>query len=158
MSETKESLSSFVEKIDLSSEYDKILSRNVLVAPTEKQYELLLKRLKQQLGEGRGEVILEVFNFILQSVSCRDQFFSVNLINKRDYKIVFFKIGGSPDGSDNGLLEDEVEAAIATLQSLANTLECSCVKLRERKEMRGVVLQYLIRRMLDQSGKCEHFL
>lgn len=66
--------------------------------------------------------------------------------------VLFFKIGGSPDGSDNGLLEDEVEAAIATLQSLANTLECSCVKLRERKEMRGVVLQYLIRRMLDQSG------
>lgn len=60
MSETKESLSSFVEKIDVGSEYDKILSRNVLVAPSEKQYELLLKRLKQQLGEGRGEVILEV--------------------------------------------------------------------------------------------------
>lgn len=66
MSETKESLSSFVDKIDLSSEYDKILSRNVLVAPSEKQYELLLKRLKQQLGEGRGEVILEVsFSTIL---------------------------------------------------------------------------------------------
>lgn len=123
MSETKESLSSFVEKIDVGSEYDKILSRNVLVAPSEKQYELLLKRLKQQLGEGRGEVILE--------------------------------IGGSPDGSENGLLEDELEAAIATLQSLANTLECSCVKLRERKEMRGMVLQYLIRRMLDQTDFLE---
>lgn len=63
------------------------------------------------------------------------------------------QIGASADGSDSGLLEDEVEAAVATLQSLANTLECSCVKLRERKEARGVVVQYLIRRVLDQTGK-----
>lgn len=58
----RESLSSFVEKTNPPKcvEYDKILGRNVLVAPTEEQYDLLLKRLKQQLGEGRGEVILEV--------------------------------------------------------------------------------------------------
>lgn len=57
----RESLSSFVEKSTTKcSEYDKILGRNVLVAPTEEQYDLLLRRLKQQLGEGRGEVILEV--------------------------------------------------------------------------------------------------
>lgn len=43
-----------------SSEFNKILGRTVLVSPTEEQFELLLKRLKQQLGEGRGEVILEV--------------------------------------------------------------------------------------------------
>ncbi|KAF7284254.1 hypothetical protein GWI33_022251 [Rhynchophorus ferrugineus] len=120
----RESLSSFVEKnATKCSEYDKILGRNVLVAPTEEQYDLLLKRLKQQLGEGRGEVILE--------------------------------IGASEDGSENGLLEDELEAAVATLQSLAETLECSCVKLRERKEMRGIVVQYLIRKVLDQSDFLE---
>lgn len=60
MSETKESLSSFVDKIEPSSAYDRILGKNVLVAPSEEQYDLLLKRLKQQVGEGRGEVILEV--------------------------------------------------------------------------------------------------
>ncbi|CAH1115095.1 unnamed protein product [Psylliodes chrysocephalus] len=123
MSDNKESLSSFVEKQERQSDYDKILGRKVLVAPTEEQYELLLTRLRQQLGEGRGEVILE--------------------------------IGGSDDGSENGLLEDELDAAVATLQSLANTLECSCVKLRERKETRGVVVQYLIRRVLDQSDFLE---
>lgn len=64
-----------------------------------------------------------------------------------------FQIGASEDGSENGLLEDELEAAVATLQSLADSLECSCVRLRERKEIRGVVVQYLIRRVLDQSGK-----
>ncbi|CAG9830081.1 unnamed protein product [Diabrotica balteata] len=123
MSENRESLSSFVEKQERPPEYDKILGRKVLVAPSEEQYDLLLKRLKQQLGEGRGEVILE--------------------------------IGGSDDGSENGLLDDELEAAVATLQSLANTLECSCVRLRERKETRGIVVQYLIRRVLDQSDFLE---
>lgn len=68
MTEAKESLSSFVDKIDPSSAYDRILGKNVLVAPSEEQYELLLRRLKQQVGEGRGEVILEVklwIHFIL---------------------------------------------------------------------------------------------
>lgn len=62
-------------------------------------------------------------------------------------------MGLSEDGSDNGLLNDELEAAVATLQSLANTLNCSCVKLRERKDVRGTIAQYLIRRVLDQSGE-----
>lgn len=60
MSEIRESLSSFVDKIEPSSAYDRILGKNVLVAPSEEQYEMLLQRLKQQVGEGRGEVILEV--------------------------------------------------------------------------------------------------
>ena len=64
-----------------------------------------------------------------------------------------FQIGGSHDGKEFGLKDDELEAAVATLQSLATTLDCSCVKLRERKECGGIVVQYLIRRVLDESGK-----
>lgn len=61
MSDNKESLSAFAEKSQKSlSEFNQILGRTILVSPNEEQYELLLKRLKQQLGEGRGEVILEV--------------------------------------------------------------------------------------------------
>lgn len=61
MNECKESLSTFAEKSQkLISEFNKILGRTILVSPNEEQYDLLLKRLKQQLGEGRGEVILEV--------------------------------------------------------------------------------------------------
>lgn len=44
---------------------------------------------------------------------------------------------------------------MATLQSLAATLECSCVKLRERQEASGFIAQYLIRRLLDQSDFLE---
>lgn len=62
MSESKESLSSFADSIQhkTNSEFDKILGKAVLIAPSEEQFDLLLKRLKQQLGEGRGEVIFEV--------------------------------------------------------------------------------------------------
>lgn len=63
------------------------------------------------------------------------------------------QIGASEDGSESGLLNDELEAAVATLHSLADNLGCSCVRLRERKELRGVVVQYLIRRVLDQAGE-----
>lgn len=62
--EAKESLSSFadnaVRKRDLCTEFGRTLGKAALIEPSEEQYELLLSRLKQQLGEGRGEVILEV--------------------------------------------------------------------------------------------------
>lgn len=69
MSESKESLSSFADSIQhkTSSEFDKILGKAVLIAPSEEQFDLLLKRLKQQLGEGRGEVILDVSNFCIKN-------------------------------------------------------------------------------------------
>ncbi|XP_017769562.1 PREDICTED: GTP-binding protein 1 isoform X2 [Nicrophorus vespilloides] len=123
--DNKEALSTFADKSQKGSayEFDQILGRSILISPSEEQYELLLRRIKQQLGEGRGEVILE--------------------------------IGGAEDGDDSGLKEDELEAAVATLQSLSATLECSCVKLRERKEGRGVLVQYLIRRVLGESDFLE---
>lgn len=66
MSEAKESLSSFADNLQTkgNSEIEKILGKSILVAPSEQQYDLLLKRLKQQLGEGRGEVILKVKYFL----------------------------------------------------------------------------------------------
>lgn len=56
----KESLSSFVDKPLKTPGFDTVLGRNILISPTEEQFEQLLQRLRQQLGEGRGEVILEV--------------------------------------------------------------------------------------------------
>lgn len=62
MAETKESLSAFADSIQKKSctEFGRILGKSALVEPSEEQFDLLLQRLKQQLGEGRGEVILEV--------------------------------------------------------------------------------------------------
>lgn len=56
------------EKIDVEecktdkpqNEYSSIRGKLVYVSPTEEQYELLSKRLKELLSEGRGETIIEV--------------------------------------------------------------------------------------------------
>ncbi|XP_045474523.1 GTP-binding protein 1 [Harmonia axyridis] len=122
--EQRESLSTFLDKSPKHhADFDKILRRDVIISPTEEQFDLLLRKIKQQLGEGRGEIIVE--------------------------------IGGSDEYSDSGLLTDELDAATATLQSLATTLECSLIKLRERKEPRGIVVQYLIRKILEPTDFLE---
>lgn len=53
------------------------------------------------------------------------------------------------DGSEDGLKDDEYEASVATLQSLAATLEADCVLLRQTKVDQGLIGQYLVRRRLD---------
>lgn len=59
--EPRESLCSFLDKSPKHhADFDKILRRDVVISPTEEQFELLLKKIKQQLGEGRGEIIVEV--------------------------------------------------------------------------------------------------
>lgn len=43
-----------------TSDFNKIFGKSILVSPNEEQFDLLQKRLRQQLDEGRGEVIIEV--------------------------------------------------------------------------------------------------
>lgn len=57
------------------------------------------------------------------------------------------------DGGYGGLSNDEYEAAVATLHTLAATLDASCVLLRQRKGESGLIGQYLFRRRLDHTGK-----
>lgn len=59
------------------------------------------------------------------------------------------------DGSDNGLDAEEYAASLATLQSLATTLDADCVELRQRKSEKGMTGQYLVRRRVDQSDFME---
>ncbi|XP_076661318.1 GTP-binding protein 1 isoform X2 [Halictus rubicundus] len=100
-----------------SVDYSNIRGKNVLVSPSEDQYELLLRRLKERIQDGGTETI--------------------------------FDIGIGEDGSEDGLKEGEYEASVATLQSLAATLEADCVLLRQSKVDQGLVGQYLVRRRLD---------
>lgn len=104
-------------------DYSSIRGKNVLVSPSEDQYELLLKRLKERIHDGGSETI--------------------------------FDIGIAEDGSEDGLKEDEYEASVATLQSLAATLEADCVLLRQSKVDHGLTGQYLVRRRLDQQDFLE---
>ncbi|EZA53856.1 GTP-binding protein [Ooceraea biroi] len=104
-------------------DYSSIREKNVLVSPSEDQYDLLLRRLKERIQDGGSETI--------------------------------FDIGIAEDGSEDGLKEDEYEASVATLQSLAATLEADCVLLRQSKVDHGLTGQYLVRRRLDRQDFLE---
>lgn len=61
----------------------------------------------------------------------------------------------SADDSVCGLPEEEYEASVATLKSLADTLEADCVLLRERKSKTGTQGQFLVRRKADSQDFME---
>ncbi|KAJ8681187.1 hypothetical protein QAD02_016974 [Eretmocerus hayati] len=104
-------------------DYSSIRGKDVLVSPSEDQYELLLKKLTDRIQDGGSETI--------------------------------FDIGVGEDGSEDGLKEDEYAASVATLQSLAATLEADCVLLRQTKADHGLTGQYLVRKRLDQQDFLE---
>lgn len=51
--------------------------------------------------------------------------------------------------------EEEYQAAVATLQSLATTIDADMVLLRQRKVEKGITGQYLIRKRVDTSDFME---
>ncbi|XP_076762305.1 GTP-binding protein 1 [Xylocopa sonorina] len=106
-----------------NTDYSSIRGKSILVSPSEDQYELLLRRLKERIQDGGSETI--------------------------------FDIGIGEDGSEDGLKEDEYEASVATLQSLAATLEADCVLLRQSKVDQGLIGQYLVRLRLDRQDFLE---
>lgn len=67
-----------------------------------------------------------------------------------------YEIGIGEDASDAGLEPDEYAASLATLQSLAATLNADCVELRLRRGEKGkTVGQYLIRQKVEESDFME---
>uniref|UniRef100_A0A1B0EVS3 Uncharacterized protein n=2 Tax=Phlebotomus papatasi TaxID=29031 RepID=A0A1B0EVS3_PHLPP len=67
-----------------------------------------------------------------------------------------YEIGMGDDGGDCGLDPDEFAASLATLQSLATTLDADCVELRQRKADKGLTTgQYLVRKRVDTSDFME---
>lgn len=67
---------------------------------------------------------------------------------------VIYEIGAGGQG-DAGLSPEEMAASVATLQSMATTLECDCVQLRERKTSDGLVAEYLVRRRAKENDFVE---
>jgi hypothetical protein len=58
-------------------------------------------------------------------------------------------------GEESELIEEDYRASVATLESIATTLEADCVVLRERTCECGIVGQYLIRHRADQEDFVE---
>lgn len=66
-----------------------------------------------------------------------------------------FEIGIGEDGTESGLKQDEMEASVATLQSMATTLPADCVLLRQKKTDLGLVSEYLVRKKADEKDFLE---
>ncbi|XP_061081743.1 GTP-binding protein 1-like isoform X2 [Conger conger] len=66
-----------------------------------------------------------------------------------------YVLGVGSDGGDYGLDERDMEASVATVQSLSEQIDADLVLLRERSEAAGLVRDYLIRRRLDEADFLE---
>ncbi len=59
------------------------------------------------------------------------------------------------DGGDYGLDEQDIEASVATVQSLCEQVVADLILLRERTETAGHVRDYLIRRRVGEADFLE---
>lgn len=64
-----------------------------------------------------------------------------------------YDVGIGDDGT--GLTNDEFEASVATLHSLAATQDADCVLLREKNEGATFTAQYLVRKRLESQDFLE---
>ncbi|XP_062840932.1 GTP-binding protein 1 isoform X1 [Trichomycterus rosablanca] len=66
-----------------------------------------------------------------------------------------YVVGVGSDGGDYGLTESDMEASVATVQSLCEQIEADLILLRERTEAGGQVRDYLIRRRVGEADFLE---
>ncbi|XP_061626685.1 GTP binding protein 1, like isoform X1 [Phyllopteryx taeniolatus] len=66
-----------------------------------------------------------------------------------------FVVGMGSDGSDYGLSDRDMEASVATVQSLCEQVEADLIPLRERTEVGGKICDYLIRRRVGEQDFLE---
>ncbi|XP_047433371.1 GTP-binding protein 1-like [Mugil cephalus] len=66
-----------------------------------------------------------------------------------------FVVGMGSDGGDYGLDEKDMEASVATVQSLCEQIEADLILLRERTDNGGKILDYLIRRRVGEQDFLE---
>lgn len=62
---------------------------------------------------------------------------------------------GTGEGGAPGLSEEDMQASVATLTSIAQPQNLEMVKLRERKEAGGIVVEYLLRKTLEPEDFME---
>lgn len=83
------------------------------------------------------------------------------LVKKIQYLIemgngeTILEVGAGEEGLESGLPDEDYKASVATLHSIATTLEADCVLLRERTTECGIAGQYLIRHRADQEDFVE---
>lgn len=60
-----------------------------------------------------------------------------------------------PDGDKLGLKDEDYVASVATLKSIAESLDLECVLLRERTAEEGKVAEFLLRKRLNSEDFME---
>ncbi len=109
-------------------DYSSISSAAALVSPSSEEFDLITARIRTLVEEGRGEAIYEV---------------GVPLAGSD-------VAGENADGMPvEGLAEEEYEASVATLESIAATLNARCVMLRDKfadEAKTRRTAQFLVRR------------
>lgn len=104
---------------------------------------MLLRRLRERIQDGGSETIFDI--------GIGEGSYVIFIFIFTEIFVIYLVL----DGSEDGLKEDEYEASVATLQSLAATLEADCVLLRQSKVDQGLIGQYLVRRRLDRQDFLE---
>ncbi|KAM4594244.1 LOW QUALITY PROTEIN: GTP-binding protein 1-like [Fundulus diaphanus] len=66
-----------------------------------------------------------------------------------------YVVGMGSDGGDYGLDEKDMEASVATVQSMCEQIEADLILLRERTESGGKIRDYLIRRRVGEQDFLE---
>ncbi|XP_077381061.1 GTP-binding protein 1-like [Festucalex cinctus] len=66
-----------------------------------------------------------------------------------------FVVGMGSDGGDYGLSDRDMEASVATVQSLCEQVEADLIPLRERTEVGGKIRDFLIRRRVGEQDFLE---
>lgn len=61
----------------------------------------------------------------------------------------------TPDGTEYGLSEADMEASYATLKSMAEQIEADVILLREHQEAGGKVRDYLVRKRVGDNDFLE---
>ena len=128
------------------AQFSIISHSRALVSPNEKEYDLISRKVDQLMQEGRGECIFEVG---LGSDPPASDDTNTELPPPEDAE------------SASGLNEADYNASVATLRSIAMSLDSDCVLLRERVLSSGSgssisseakrTGQYLIRKKADMK-------
>lgn len=97
-----------------NAQFSIISGSRALVSPNEKEYDLIVKKVTQLMEEGRGECIFEVG------------------LGSEPPSIDDNSNGAEDTEQASGLNASDYDASVATLESIALSLESDCVLLRER--------------------------
>lgn len=144
-----------VEEVDNNNgEFAAVSHSRALVSPNDKEFDLIAKRVRLLVDEGRGECIFEVGLGTDPPVN-EDEAENGHLAEDAE--------------EASGLNKADYDASVATLRSIADTLEADCVLLRERILSGGGgspnvppeakrTGQYLIRKRADTKVKWPRLL